>query len=117
VNFTDAVSAITIDLDLQNVDQAVDVNNNTVQLQGQIEHFTGSAFDDTVLIAPLTVPRNMDGGTGNDTLNFDAQGLPATDDGTTITVPGYGTVTYTGFGTVNITNSGGYRLYLPLVLR
>ena len=119
LDFSGAASAITIDLDLQNVDQAVDAAGNTVQLQGQLENFVGSAFSDTVSIDPLSVPRTMDGGAGaNDTLNFDSKGLAVTDDGATITVPGYAPVTYTGFETVNITDTGsGYRLYLPLILR
>jgi len=121
LDFSGAASAITIDLDLQNADQAVDVAGNTVQLQGQFENFIGSAFDDTVSLDPLNVPRNVNGGAGNDTLNFDAKGLTATNDGTTITVPGYAPVTYTGFETVNTGNIpkpqpvGGYLVHVNRV--
>jgi len=116
LDFSGAAFAITIDLDLQNVDQVVDAAGNTVQMQGQFEHFIGSAFDDTVSLDPLNVPRNVDGGAGNDTLNFNDKGLTATNDGTTITVPGYAPVTYASFETVDITSESWY-LYLPLILR
>jgi hypothetical protein len=44
--------------------------------------------------------------------------LTATNDGTTITVPGYAPVAYASFETVTITNTGGqWYLYLPLILR
>ncbi len=115
LDFSAAASAITIDLDLQNVNQVVDTAGNTVQLQGQLENLIGSAFDDGILLDPLGVPRSMSGAAGNDTLNFDAKGLAATDNGTTITVPGYAPVTYAGFETVHITNTGGWLHYLPLI--
>ena len=105
LDFSPATSGITIDLDLQNVDQVVDAAANTVQIEGQFENFIGSEFDDVVFVDPLDVPRSIDGGGGTDTLNFDAQGLPATDDGATITTEGFTAVTYTNFETVNISNT------------
>jgi uncharacterized repeat protein (TIGR01451 family) len=106
LDFSPATAGITIDLDLQNVDQVVDAAANTVRLEGQFENFVGSGFDDVVSLDPLAVPRNMDGGAGDDTLNFDAQGAVVTDDGTTLTAEGYALVTYTNFETVEISNAG-----------
>jgi uncharacterized repeat protein (TIGR01451 family) len=106
LDFSGAASAITIDLDLQNADQAVDAAGNTVQLQGQFENFIGSAFDDVVTVGPLTVTRSIDGGGAQvgDTLNFDAHGLPVTNTGTALIVPGFAPITYTNFVTVNTVN-------------
>jgi hypothetical protein len=77
-----------------------------VRLEGQFENFVGSEFDDVVFVYPLAVPRSLDGGAGDDTLNFDAQGAVVTDDGTTLTAEGYAPVTYTNFETVEISNAG-----------
>ena len=103
VDFSNATSGITIDMDLQDVDQVVDTAANTVRLEGQLENFIGSGFNDEVFVDPLDVPRSIDGEDGTDTLNFDAQGAPVTDDGTTLTAEGYAPVTYANFETVNIT--------------
>jgi Ca2+-binding RTX toxin-like protein len=105
LDFSEAASGITIDMDLTDVDQEVDVAGNTVRLEGQFESFIGSGFDDAVFVDPLDVPRNMDGGAGDDTLHFDAQGVTATDDGTTIVAEGFAPVNYTDMETVNITNT------------
>ena len=102
---SEAASGITLGLDLQNVDEAADANGNTVRLQGQFENFVGSFFDDVVCAGPLAVMRTLDGGDGNDTLDFDAKGLLAVDDGTTITVEGYEPVSYSNFENVVITNT------------
>jgi Ca2+-binding RTX toxin-like protein len=105
LDFSPAVSGITINMGLTGVDQVVDAAGNTVWLEGQFENFIGSEFDDVVFVDPLDVPRNLDGGDGTDTLNFDAKGVSVTDDGTTITAEGFAPVTYTNFETVNITNT------------
>lgn len=118
---SEVTSPITIDLDLQDVDQVVDAAGNTLRLEGQFETFIGGPFPDVVSAGPLTVPRSIDGGgspptatltlagTGaqeGDTLNFDAQGLPVADTGTALIVEGFAPVTYTNFVTVTITNAG-----------
>jgi cell division septation protein DedD len=105
LNSSLSTSGIAIDLDLTGVNQEVNVAGDTVRLEGLFENFVGSSFDDTVFVDPLDVPRNMDGGAGDDTLNFDAQGVAVTDDGTTIIAEGFAPVTYINFETVNITNS------------
>jgi hypothetical protein len=95
-----------VDLDLQDVDQVVDGSGNTLRLEGRIEHFVGSRFDDVLFVDPLEVPRNLDGGdhSTGDTLNVDALGALAADDGTTITVAGFAPITYANFETVHIDN-------------
>ena len=107
LDFFPAASGITIDMDMTDVDQVVDAAGNTVRLEGQFENFIGSGFDDLLFVDPLTVPRNLGGGAGNDTLSFDAKGVPWTDDGTTITAEGYAPVAYISFETVNISNTTG----------
>jgi len=107
LDFTHATLGATIDVDLINVPQEVNVISHTVQLEGQFENFGGSRLDDVVSVDPLGVPRYLDGGpheTG-DTLNFDAQGAEVTDDGATIIAEGFAPVNYINFETVNITNS------------
>jgi uncharacterized repeat protein (TIGR01451 family) len=114
-------SPITIDLDLQDVDQVVDAAGNTLRLEGQFETFIGGPFPDVVSASPLTVPRRIDGGGApptathslgsgdaqqGDILNFNAHGLPLTDTGTSLIVAGFAPVTYTNFVTVTISNAG-----------
>jgi hypothetical protein len=104
LDFSLDASGITIDMDLTNVDQEVCAAGHTIRLEGQLENFVGSSFDDVVFVDPLDVPRHMDGGAGDDTLHFDAQGAAVSDDGTTLTADGFAPVTYTNFTTVNITH-------------
>jgi Ca2+-binding RTX toxin-like protein len=107
LDFSDATSGITLDMDLADLDQVVDAVGNTVRIEGQLENFVGSAFDDVVSVDPLDVPRSIDGGTGDDSLNFDAKGVSVTDNGTAITAEGFAPVTYANFEAVNITNALG----------
>jgi hypothetical protein len=101
-------SSITVDLDLQGLDQVVDTAGNTLQLQGQFEAFVGGPFDDVIFADPLTAPRTLDGGgaQAGDLLNVNAYGLPFTDTGTALIVEGFAPITYTNFATVSVTNEG-----------
>ena len=107
LDFAEAGAGITIDMDLQDVDQTVDGNGNTLRIEGLIEHFAGSDLDDVVWVDPLAVPRHLDGAehNGGDTLNVDAQGAAAVDDGATIAVSGFAPITYANFETVHISNA------------
>jgi RTX calcium-binding nonapeptide repeat (4 copies)/FG-GAP-like repeat len=69
---------------------------------------TGSDNDDTFTIAPSEdTPITVDGGGGTDTLNFNADGLPVTIEGNTITVGALKPVTFDNFEVLNITNAEG----------
>ncbi len=103
LDFSDAEYGIEIDLDLSSIVQIVDINGNEIVLNGQFENFVGSQFNDVVSVKPLLVPRLIVGGTGTDTLIFDALGADATDSGTQITIAGYEPVTYSGFETIIVT--------------
>ncbi len=103
LEFLTAGQGIRIDLDVP-YNQAVD-DFNTVQLEGQFANFTGSPFDDTVFADPISLPRILRGGLGDDELIVDARGNSATFDGTTITIPGFGPITVSGFEQFNIVNA------------
>jgi len=53
-------------------------------------------------VDPMDVPRIIDGGNGNDTLNFDCRGVVVTDDGASLNAAGFSLVTYANFEKVNI---------------
>ncbi len=103
LDFSGAEYGIEIDLDLLSIVQIVDINGNEIVLNGQFENFVGSQFNDVVTVKPLLVPRLIVGGTGTDTLIFDALGADATDSGTQITIAGCEPVTYSGFETIIVT--------------
>ena len=104
VDFSPANFGITIDLDLQDVDQVVDTEGNIIRLEGEFENFTGSDFDDVVYLYPLAVPRRIDGGghVQGDTIYIDAKGLSVTQTDSTLTVEGYAPITYYNYASVNI---------------
>jgi len=112
LDFSTCDALVTIDLDLQDVDQVVDAAGHILCLMGQFENFIGTAYEDTVNLDPLGDPRHIDGGDvpgggvrADDVLLFDAQGVPVTDDGSTIIAEGYAPVTYVGIETVIIVNA------------
>jgi hypothetical protein len=90
---------------------------------GTVEQITIAAAggDDTITVIPLFLTSiALDGGPHNagDVLNFNRQGLTATQGPGTISVPGRKPVSYTRIETVNIISVGsspGLPLYLPLV--
>jgi Ca2+-binding RTX toxin-like protein/plastocyanin len=103
VIFSGATSGITLDLDLQNVDQVVNAAGDTVRLVGQFENFVGSAFDDVVYADALDVPRSLDGGphAGGDVFHFDARGGWREEKGSTFFATGFGPVSYSRFETIS----------------
>ncbi len=104
LSFEDALLPITFDT-RDTTFQIVDVANNRVQASG-FTHFIGSPFDDDFLIdGAALLPFSFDGGSGSDTLNIDAGGLPAKDDGASVQVPGFEPIEYTNVERLNIFNS------------
>ena len=95
----------------------------TVILDGTLDApsatiYAGSAStpdqgNDTFTITPsTTTPIGVIGGSGDDTLNFNADGLAVTISGDTITAGNLAPVTFTNIEDVNITNEAGNNLTL-----
>ena len=110
VAFADALRAVDVDLDLQEVDQVVDVNGNTMRFESPIRNFIGSQFDDTLLINATVEPRSAVGGDGTDAIAIDAGGRAVTQtvDGETtiVEVAGYSPIVVTEFENITIANAG-----------
>jgi len=89
---------------MQDVEQVVNEDGDSILLHGSIENAVGSGFDDVFYVSFSTVPRRIDGGghVNGDVLRFDDRGLAATDDGKSLVVDGYGPVNYTGFEAIEI---------------
>ncbi|MBU1099368.1 MAG: T9SS type A sorting domain-containing protein [Bacteroidetes bacterium] len=106
LSFAEYNSEITIDIDLLGSAQAFDSAGNEILLEGVFEIFIGSSFNDEITIDPLVdAARSIDGGAGEDVLNFDGQNADVTDDGTTLATVGFLEVTYINIETLNITNA------------
>ncbi|MFP6768693.1 MAG: DUF6531 domain-containing protein, partial [Planctomycetaceae bacterium] len=97
LNFSNATAGITIDIDSMAV-QAVTGTGNLV-LIGDLEHFTGSGFDDVVSVDVTADSRSILGGAGSNKLHSDDQAntwtITATDSGD---IGGSDRVTFSGFG-------------------
>ncbi len=102
LSFTGYDLGITLDLGLQNNVQTIDTAGTKIILDGIFEGITGSGFNDEITVSPLpSIARHIDGFDGTDILNFKSENA-ATDDGSTITTPGFADVTYTNIETVNL---------------
>lgn len=107
LDFTNAFRGVSLDLDLQSTSQPVNNEGYNLKLNGRIENFIGSPFDDILRIKPLTnFTQNIDGGanTNGDVLNFDAMGKVTINDGVCLTCEGYMIVLHSNFEIVNILN-------------
>jgi hypothetical protein len=103
-----AAGAITITADLNSADTVganVVVEGTLIAPSASIE---GGSHNDTFTITPSGLtPITVDGGLGNDTLNFNADGLPVTIQGNTITALGDQAVTFLNVEAVHILNAAG----------
>ncbi|MCA9056955.1 MAG: hypothetical protein KDA85_00590 [Planctomycetaceae bacterium] len=82
--------------------QRIDPLNNTIQLTGQWENYTGSRFSDQVSVNALPFARIFDGGLGADILIIDATGTTVSEFGNTITFGNGGSISHSGFETIEI---------------
>ncbi|HEX4794745.1 MAG TPA: hypothetical protein VH370_13175 [Humisphaera sp.] len=103
-----AAGAITITGDSSSLDTA----GANVLVQGTLiaplASISGGIHNDTFTITPSAItPVTVDGGSGNDTLNFVADGLPVTILGNKITAAGRAPVTILNVEAVQITNAAG----------
>ena len=89
---------------MQDVDQVVNEDGDSIKLQGSIENAVGSALDDTFYVSFAGFPRSIDGGgyVNGDVLHFDDRGLAAIDDGASLIVDGYEPVNYADFEMIEI---------------
>jgi Ca2+-binding RTX toxin-like protein len=70
---------------------------------GTIEKISGGPGDDIFHVAPSTVVSlSLDGGEGENVLNFSALGLPVTQEAALLSIPGYQAVIFLGFATVEV---------------
>lgn len=99
-----------------NITILADLNNNPAGANVVVEGtllaplalINGDSNNDTFTITPsATTPITVDGGLGNDTLNFNADGLPVTILGNQITAAGRAPLTFVNIEAVHITNAAG----------
>ncbi len=106
-----AAGTITITADHASADAAganVVVTGTLIGTSALINVDAGSTDDDTFTVTPSALtPVTVDGGGGNDTLNFNADGLPVTIQGNVITALGRAPVTFANTEAVNLLNASG----------
>ncbi|MBT6764456.1 MAG: T9SS type A sorting domain-containing protein [Prolixibacteraceae bacterium] len=97
---------VNLGLDLQGLPQQISPGRY-LEINGQIENFSGSTFDDKITVKLLVdETRYVDGGANElgDTLIVDALEKHLTDDGTTISAEGFQPINYVNIEHVIITN-------------
>jgi hypothetical protein len=114
LDFSHAASAITIDMDLTDVDQEVDAGGNTVRLKGQFENFVAQSAavtdDGTTIIAEGFAPVTY--------INFETVNISNSPSITPTPTPtDTPTPTPTATLTATPTATPYFEIYLPLILK
>lgn len=102
LSFQNANIAIVLDVNKRDTVQTVTAAGDSLRLEGFFEHIIATQYDDVIYADPDSAAVHIDAGPhmNGDTLYFDPKGLKATDDSSTLTVPGYAPVSYANFETV-----------------
>ena len=65
INLSTSPTAVTIDMDMTDFDQAINNSGLTLRMNDTIENITSSPFNDKIFMDALFVPRAVDGGLPN----------------------------------------------------
>lgn len=101
LDFSQALSSVSLDL-AQRRRQSTSLGKDKLTLGGIYEVLVGSLFADAFSFTPTATTFAVDGADGDDSLLVRNRGLMSTNDGTTITLPGFASVTHTNIERINL---------------